>query len=321
MSTKWNIDTEKLSAEMKDTLIHRQCVMLSGQYLAGALINMGRSVDAIRLLGRCSVHDISKIQNTEEFMSLASIIDQIVEMQDVSHELSPQQIEAIKLHWKNNSHHPEYYESPNDMTDIDMLEMACDCHARSKQYGTDLLEFIDKQQEIRFHFDREHYRRLRYYCSVLCELSMGNDYSAIVNSVSPEMSFELKDSTMKLLESFDEGCYTDTLKTERLYLIKETNPDFASVEYTCYLNGDGTEVGQLLLKCNGYIEYKFYENYKGNGYEIEAIRKLIEASYLAELFMSIKKENQQGKDMASELGFRQIESNPSGFVYRLKKNR
>ena len=77
MGTKWNIDTEKLSAEMKDTLIHRQCVMLSGQYLAGALINMGRSVDAIRLLGRCSVHDISKIQNTEEFMSLASIIDQI----------------------------------------------------------------------------------------------------------------------------------------------------------------------------------------------------------------------------------------------------
>ena len=150
MGTKWNIDTEKLSAEMKDTLIHRQCVMLSGQYLAGALINMGRSVDAIRLLGRCSVHDISKIQNTEEFMSLASIIDQIVEMQDVSHELSPQQIEAIKLHWKNNSHHPEYYESPNDMTDIDMLEMACDCHARSKQYGTDLLEYIDKQQEIRF---------------------------------------------------------------------------------------------------------------------------------------------------------------------------
>ena len=30
------------------------------------------------------------------------------------------------------------------MTDIDLLEMACDCHARSKQYGTNLLEYIDK---------------------------------------------------------------------------------------------------------------------------------------------------------------------------------
>ena len=320
MGTKWNIDTEKLSAEMKDTLNHRQCVMLSGQYLAGALINMGRSVDAIRLLGRCSVHDISKIQNTAEFMSLASIVDQMHEMQNVSHELSSQQIEAIQLHWKNNNHHPEYYESSNDMTDIDLLEMACDCHARSKQYGTSLLDYIDKQQELRFNFDREHYRRLRYYCSVLVDLTKDDDYSAVINAASPQMSFELKDSTMKLLESFDEDCYTDTIKTERLYLIKEENPDFASVEYTCYLNDNGTEVGQLLIKCNGYIEYKFYENYKNNGYEIEAIKKLIESTYLVEVFLSIKKENVRGKELADELGFRQIESNPSGYVYRLKKN-
>lgn len=317
---KKNIDTQKLSKEMNDTLIHRQCVMLSGQYLAGALVKMGRSVDAIRLLGRCSVHDISKIQNTEEFMSLASIIDQIHEMQNVSHELSPQQIEAIQLHWRNNSHHPEYYESSNDMTDIDMLEMACDCHARSKQYGTDLLEYMDKQQEIRFHFDRDHFRRIRYYCSVLCELTKDDDYSGIINSASPLMNFELKDSTMKLLETFDEECYTEALKTERLYMIKEDNPDFASVEYTCYLNKDGTEVGQLILKCNGYIEYKFYENYKNNGYELEAINTLIEASYLNELFLAVKRENTCGRELADELGFRQIENNPSGYVYKLKKN-
>ena len=89
---------------------------------------------------------------------------------------------------------------------------------------------------------------------------------------------------------------------------------------TGYLNDDGTEVGQLLIKCNGYIEYKFYENYKNNGYEIEAIKKLIESTYLAEVFLSIKKENTKGKEIADELGFRQIESNPSGYVYRLKKN-
>lgn len=318
---KKNIDTIKLSEEMNDTLIHRQCVMLSGQYLAGALINMGRSVDAIRLLGCCSVHDISKIQNTEEFMSLASIIDQIYEMQDVSHELSPQQIEAIKLHWKNNSHHPEYYESPNDMTDIDLLEMACDCHARSKQYGTNLLEYIDRQQEKRFHFDKEHFRRLRFYCSVLGELTKGDDYRSIIKVASPKMNFELKDSTMKLLETFDDSCYPDTLKTERLYLIKEENSDFASVEYTCYLHDEGTEVGQLLIKCNGYIDYKFYENYKEQGYEIESIRRLIEASYLTELFLSIKRENNFGKEMAEEMGFKQIESSPGGYVFRLKKNR
>ena len=89
------IDTEKLSKEMNDALIHRACVMRSGQYLARYLIHRNRSVDAIRLIGRCSVHDISKIQNTEEFMSLASIVDDIDTMQNISHVLSKEQTEAI----------------------------------------------------------------------------------------------------------------------------------------------------------------------------------------------------------------------------------
>ena len=57
--------------------------MRSGEYLSKYLIHRNRSVDAIRLIGRCSVHDISKIQNTEEFMSLASIVDEIDEMHNV----------------------------------------------------------------------------------------------------------------------------------------------------------------------------------------------------------------------------------------------
>ena len=136
------IDTHKLSKEINDTLIHRACVMQSGKYLSRFLIHRNRSVDAMRLIGRCSVHDMSKIQNTEEFMALASIIDEIGDMQNVSHVLSAEQVNAIRLHWKRNSHHPEYYENPNDMSELDLLEMACDCHARSKQYGTDLIEYI-----------------------------------------------------------------------------------------------------------------------------------------------------------------------------------
>ena len=76
--------------------------------------------------------------------------------------LEIKQQEAIKLHWKRNSHHPEHYDSPNDMSDLDLLEMACDCHARSKQYKTNLIEYIDAQQEIRFHFDREHFESCKF---------------------------------------------------------------------------------------------------------------------------------------------------------------
>ena len=207
------------------------------------------------------------------------------------------------------------------MTDIDLLEMACDCHARSKQYKTDLLKYIEKQQKIRFHFDNEHYRRLKFYCTVLCELTIDDDYGNIIKVANPKMKFDLKDSTMKLLETFDDTCYSETIRTERLYLIKEANPDFASVEYTCYLNNDGTEIGQLLLKCNGFIDYKFYENYKEQGYEVEAIKMLIEESYMAELFLSIKRENSFGKELAEKMGFKQIESSPGAYVFRLKKNR
>ena len=97
-----NIDTDKLSKEMNDTLVHRACVMRSGQYLSRYLIHRNRSVDAIRLIGRCSIHDMSKIQNTEEFLLLASIVDQIDDMKNTNHVLSEEQVNAIKLHWIRN---------------------------------------------------------------------------------------------------------------------------------------------------------------------------------------------------------------------------
>ena len=188
------IDTEKLSKEVQDTLTHRACVMRSGMYLASYLIRKNRSVDAIRLIGRCSVHDISKIQNTEEFMALASIIDDIDQMSDIEHVPTREQIEAKALHWKNNSHHPEYYESPNDMSDLDLLEMACDCHARSRQYNSDLIAYIKIQQDLRFHFDKEHYKKLLEYCTILVHLTKNDDYSAVLNDSEP-LCFNLKDST------------------------------------------------------------------------------------------------------------------------------
>ena len=38
-------------------------------------------------------------------------------------------IKAIELHWKNNSHHPEYHNDIYDMTELDLMEMACDCYS------------------------------------------------------------------------------------------------------------------------------------------------------------------------------------------------
>lgn len=312
------IDTEKLSKEMNDTLIHRACVMRSGMYLARYLIHRSRSVDAIRLLVRCSIHDISKMQNTEEFMSLASIVDQIDTMHDIKHVLSEEQENAIRLHRKRNSHHPEYYDSPNDMSDLDLLEMACDCHARSKQYHTNLLEYIEIQQDLRFHFDNEHYRKLRTYCMALVELTKNDDFSEILNE-NNRIRFDLKDSTMNMLENFDEDCYIDCIKTDRLYLRKESTPDFASVGYAIYLREDNTEIGYISVKFNNYIEYKIYENFIGNGYTLEAMSKFIETSTMNELYVVARKGNECAKTDLEKLGFKPMEATETTITYRYKK--
>lgn len=313
------ISTEKLSKEMNDTLIHRNCVMRSGKYLADYLTKNNRSLDAIRLLARCSIHDISKIQNTEEFMSLASIVDEIGQMQNVEHKLSEQQIAAISLHWQHNSHHPEYYDSPNDMTDLDLLEMACDCHARSRQYHTKLLDFIDTQQELRFHFDSEHFRRLRTYCEILINLSKNDDYSSVLND-NTQVSFDIKDSTLEMLEHFDQSCYPQSFTTERLYFQKEDTPDFASIDYHIYRKEDNERVGLLSLKCNGFIEYKIYENYIGCYYASEAIKKLVEITNIRVLKMTVRKDCDTANEIALESGFSKVEMTENTYLYKLKKH-
>ena len=312
------IDTDKLSKEMNDTLVHRACVMRSGQYLSRFLIHRNRSVDAIRLIGRCSVHDMSKIQNTEEFMALASIVDEIGDMQNIKHVLSEEQKSAIKLHWKRNSHHPEYYDNPNDMSEMDLLEMACDCHARSKQYGTDLIEYITVQQDLRFHFDREHFRKLKAYCLALVEMTKDDDYSLLLNP-DTVLCFDLKDSTMKSLERFDEAGYTDSISTERLFLTKENNPDFASVVYSINLREDNTEVGNLSVKCNGIVEYQIYDGFKGNGFGPEALSKIIECTNMSELFIILRRDNEESRETVIKVGFLPIETNDSSVTYRYRK--
>lgn len=312
------IDTIRLSKEMNDTLIHRACVMRSGQYLSTYLIHNNRSIDAIRLLGRCSVHDISKIQNTEEFISLASIIDEIEQMADVDHVQTDKQVDAKRLHWMHNSHHPEYYESPNDMSELDLLEMACDCHARSKQMGTDLIEFIDRQQEIRYKFDCEHFRKLRKYCIALQELTKDDDYSSVLNMELP-FNFGLRDATVAMLEKFDETCYTNYVNTERLYLRKENNPDFASIVYSIHLKNENTDIGRISLKCNGFIECKIFENYLGNGYYPEALEKMIEITSMQQLFITIKKDNIGAREVVERIGFESLNQDDNSITYRYKK--
>ena len=60
----------------------------------------------------------------------------------------------------------------------------------------------------------------------LVEMTKDDDYSQLLNP-DTVLCFDLKDSTIKSLEKFDEAGYTDSISTDRLFLTKENNPDFA----------------------------------------------------------------------------------------------
>ncbi len=318
----YQINTESLSKEINDTLIHRACVMRCGVYFARYLIHKNQSVDAIKLIYRCCVHDISKIQNTEEFMALASIVENIKEMGNIEHVLSEVQQEAISLHWVKNKHHPEYYDNPNDMTDLDLMEMACDLCARSKQHGSDVVEYLVKQQDIRYHFDNEHYKKIKQYCTALKELTKHDNFLDILSDVN-KVCFKLKDSTMEKLEEFDESCYVNCIRTDRLYLRKESNSDFASVSYTIYLRDSNIEIGTIDLKFNGYFDYKIYKGYLGNDYTKEMLTKFIEISLMHELFIKVRKANISVREDLESIGFTPVEcsENTVTYRYRIEKNK
>lgn len=45
--------------------------------------------------------------------------------------------EAIAHHVTTNRHHPEFHDDPNNMTDVDLIEMVCDWAAMSQEFGQD----------------------------------------------------------------------------------------------------------------------------------------------------------------------------------------
>ena len=44
---------------------------------------------------------------------------------------------AIRHHVTSNRHHPEFHADPNDMTDVDLIEMVCDWTAMALEFGQD----------------------------------------------------------------------------------------------------------------------------------------------------------------------------------------
>lgn len=158
---------EAIKEYIDEVLLHKQYVLEAGKILSEYLIENNNYDIAINLVNRCIVHDISKFSK-DEMDSLMSISDK-KDFKDPTSLLDEDKIKAIEVHWKNNSHHPEYYSNIYNMTDLDLMEMACDCFARSLQYETDFLNFILVRQENRFKFPNSVFEKYYHYCKILDE--------------------------------------------------------------------------------------------------------------------------------------------------------
>ena len=160
-------DIEKM---YQDTFVHKDYVMQVCSKFAEYLREQDLEEDAKKLMERAASHDNSKIVNKDEFRALTSIINDKSCLGDAKAQLSMFKQDSIELHWKHNAHHPEHFTSYDDMSRIDRMEMVCDWMARSIQYKSDLLQFVETRQNERFHFSELMYDEIYHYCKILTSL-------------------------------------------------------------------------------------------------------------------------------------------------------
>jgi len=156
---------------MNDTLIHRSFVLEIGNKVVLHLLEK-RKVEYARILAeRVASHDLSKFTKNE-FYGMAKFADDVAALKDpnVTKVASDEKMVYIRKHYEVNDHHPEFYKDITEMEEAAMMELAIDWYARSKQYGTDVLECLEIRQANRFHFPQPFYAMLQKTLQLLIYL-------------------------------------------------------------------------------------------------------------------------------------------------------
>ena len=143
-----------------------------------ALVTISRHITTVQkhlhsiieaLEKRARLHDLSKL-SLDEFGGFVEI-NQIAREHPYGSEEYRESLKGnktIKLHFSQNSHHPEYY--PNGMADmslLDIIEMVCDWKAASETYGQTSFEDSLEIQCKRFGLSEEQLRLIRMVVALL----------------------------------------------------------------------------------------------------------------------------------------------------------
>lgn len=93
------------------------------------------------LIERAKVHDASKF-GPEEYLPYVWLTEHHRCRQSGVDFEYPEGVEdevkrAIDHHLTTNRHHPQFHADPNDMTEVDLIEMVCDWTAMAQEFGED----------------------------------------------------------------------------------------------------------------------------------------------------------------------------------------
>lgn len=136
--------------------VEDNCLLLGEKLIERGEIDLGH-----KLIANGYVHDASKFWGIEwEFMAPG----QPTEEEGAKLKLKM----AVHQHRKTNPHHPEYWSNGIlDMPDVYLAEMVCDLKARSEEFGTSLIDYIDNVGLKSWGVSKEHdiYKRIMDFIS------------------------------------------------------------------------------------------------------------------------------------------------------------
>jgi hypothetical protein len=93
------------------------------------------------LIERAKVHDASKYGTEEQIPYVWLTEYHRCRRNGESFEYPEGIAESVKLaihhHVTSNRHHPEFHADPNDMSNVDLIEMVCDWTAMAQEFGQD----------------------------------------------------------------------------------------------------------------------------------------------------------------------------------------
>jgi hypothetical protein len=93
------------------------------------------------LIERAKTHDASKFGDEERipyvWLTEYHRCKRNGELFNYPEGVADQVEQAIRHHMTTNRHHPEFHADPNEMTDVDLIEMVCDWTAMAQEFGQD----------------------------------------------------------------------------------------------------------------------------------------------------------------------------------------